>query len=129
MYSPANNFALDDFIKSIFEKIKLWSPKKKNVIQLNNEKVNETTTLPAYPNCDLEIWLRSCELEIITPIEGITSGSIPSWINGSLYRNGPGKQRYDNQYVKHLFDAAGLLHRLVYCYLFIKINLYNLYDF
>lgn len=64
----------------------------------------------AYPNCDLNIWLRTCHTEIITPLEGISTGAIPTWISGSLYRNGPGKQSYGHQTVNHLFDAAGLLH-------------------
>lgn len=39
-----------------------------------------------YPNCDVNVWLRSCEKEIIEPVEGSVSGDIPSWINGSLLR-------------------------------------------
>jgi carotenoid isomerooxygenase len=66
-----------------------------------------------YPNCDISIWLRSCGTETIEPIQGITFGSIPDWINGCLYRNGPGKQHYDRQSVNHLFDASGLLHKSV----------------
>ena len=63
-----------------------------------------------YPNCDLGIWLRTCDVEVNTPLEGDTSGHIPLWIDGALYRNGPGKQRYGKQSVNHLFDAAGLVH-------------------
>lgn len=63
-----------------------------------------------YPNCDLTIWLRTCEEEVITPLDGVTTGTIPVWINGTLYRNGPGKLHYQKQSVNHLFDAAGLLH-------------------
>lgn len=102
----------DRMIKSIFEKIQGWSSTKTNPQSEPVMKKTDGNTSPllAYPNCDLEIWLRSCEVETLTPIEGITTGSIPSWINGNLYRNGPGKQRYDHQDVKHLFDAAGLLH-------------------
>lgn len=39
-----------------------------------------------YPNCDVNVWLRSCEKEIIEPVEGSVSGEIPHWINGSLLR-------------------------------------------
>ena len=66
-----------------------------------------------YPNCDISIWLRNCGSETIEPIKGISFGSIPDWISGCLYRNGPGKQRYDRQSVNHLFDASGLLHKSV----------------
>jgi hypothetical protein len=98
-------------------------------------KTTSPPTSMAYPNCDLNIWLRSCEIEVINPLEGITTGAIPLWVNGnlisiflksystivltknalpligSLYRNGPGKQDYGRQRVNHLFDAAGLLHK------------------
>jgi hypothetical protein len=98
-------------------------------------KTTNPPTSMAYPNCDLNIWLRSCEIEVINPLEGITTGAIPLWVNGnlisiflksystivltknalpligSLYRNGPGKQDYGRQRVNHLFDAAGLLHK------------------
>lgn len=89
-----------------------------------------------YPNCDVNVWLRSCEKEIIEPVEGSVSGEIPSWINGSLLRyecstlhchdssieyfmcflshvgrNGPGSLKVGNSTYNHLFDAAALLHR------------------
>lgn len=64
-----------------------------------------------YPNCDVKVWLRSCEQEIINPIEGVVSGEIPSWINGSLLRNGPGSIKVGDMEYNHLFDAAALLHR------------------
>lgn len=77
---------------------------------------------PAYPNCDLSIWLRTCEKEVISPLQGITTGIIPSWLNGSLYRNGPGKQYYGRQTVNHLFDASGLLHLYVLFHVFLLIS-------
>jgi hypothetical protein len=64
-----------------------------------------------YPNCDVNVWLRSCEQEIIEPVEGVVSGEIPSWINGSLLRNGPGSIKVGDMTYNHLFDAAALLHR------------------
>jgi hypothetical protein len=64
-----------------------------------------------YPNCDVNVWLRSCEQEIIDPVEGVVSGEIPSWINGSLLRNGPGSIKVGDMTYNHLFDAAALLHR------------------
>ena len=93
--------------------------KKNSVLQVKEEREEEEeSTISAsggeelcYPNCDLNIWLRSCDAETIEPLQGVAFGCIPDWINGSLYRNGPGKQRYENQSVNHLFDASGLLHR------------------
>uniref|UniRef100_A0A1Y1L6P7 Carotenoid isomerooxygenase n=1 Tax=Photinus pyralis TaxID=7054 RepID=A0A1Y1L6P7_PHOPY len=64
-----------------------------------------------YPNCDATIWLRSCKKEIIKPIKGKASGTIPFWINGSLYRNGPGLLEIGDCRVGHLFDGLGLLHK------------------
>lgn len=64
-----------------------------------------------YPNCDVNVWLRSCEKEIIEPINGILSGSIPSWINGCLLRNGPGSIKVGSMTFNHLFDSSALLHR------------------
>jgi carotenoid cleavage dioxygenase-like enzyme len=60
---------------------------------------------------DVKVWLRSCDHEITEPVEGIVSGEIPTWINGSLLRNGPGKLGFGGNSFKHLFDAAALLHR------------------
>lgn len=64
-----------------------------------------------YPNCDVNVWLRSRKNEIVEPMEGELSGSIPSWINGSLLRNGPGSIELGNIKFNHLFDSAALLHR------------------
>lgn len=64
-----------------------------------------------YPNCDINVWLRSCEHEIVEPIEGVLIGEIPKWINGSLLRNGPGSIKVGEMTYNHLFDSAALLHR------------------
>lgn len=64
-----------------------------------------------YPNCDAYVWLRSCEREIIEPINGKVTGVIPKWIKGSLLRNGPGNLKVGNMKFKHLFDSSALLHR------------------
>lgn len=55
--------------------------------------------------------LRTCEKEIIDPIYGTVSGEIPTWIKGSLLRNGPGKIKFGNTIVNHAFDSAALMHR------------------
>ncbi|XP_020817818.1 carotenoid isomerooxygenase [Drosophila serrata] len=64
-----------------------------------------------YPNCSSDVWLRSCEREIVDPIEGHVSGHIPSWITGSLLRNGPGSWKVGDMTFGHLFDCSALLHR------------------
>ncbi|XP_053676570.1 carotenoid isomerooxygenase [Anopheles nili] len=64
-----------------------------------------------YPNCDVNVWLRSCEHEIVEPIEGIVQGTVPEWLNGSLLRNGPGSLKVGDMMFNHLFDSSALLHR------------------
>ena len=73
--------------------------------------VTSTQKENCYPNCDVEVWLRSCEQEIIEPVEGVVTGEIPAWINGGLLRNGPGSIKVGDMTFNHLFDAAALLHR------------------
>ncbi|XP_065336066.1 carotenoid isomerooxygenase [Cloeon dipterum] len=65
-----------------------------------------------YPNCDVSVWLRSCENEVPEPIEGILTGNLPVWLRGCLLRNGPGsfKAGGDERF-KHLFDSSALIHR------------------
>lgn len=70
---------------------------------------NEQSKL--YPNCDVSVWLRSCEEEITEPIVGKIHGEIPKWLNGSLLRNGPGSIKVNKMQFEHLFDSAGLLHK------------------
>ena len=41
----------------------------------------------------------------------VLSGEIPSWIDGSLFRNGPGKYELGDQQVEHLFDGLSVVHR------------------
>ncbi|XP_026315488.1 carotenoid isomerooxygenase-like isoform X2 [Hyposmocoma kahamanoa] len=64
-----------------------------------------------YPNCDPDVWLRSCELEVEKPIEGEITGEMPSWLRGTLLRNGPGSLKVGSTRFEHLFDSASLLHR------------------
>lgn len=123
----------DAIMKSICAKLHFWSItdwQKNSSFKINRIATKESTISPAYsieakqasegqtcgqpllayPNCDLAIWLRTCEKEVVEPLDGVTSGIIPPWIRGSLFRNGPGKQKYGRQTVNHLFDASGLLH-------------------
>ena len=39
-----------------------------------------------------------------------TSGTIPDWLSGDLYRNSPGLFDLKKQSVNHWFDGMGLLH-------------------
>ena len=91
-------------MKSIFAKLHFWSITewkgksvpirennpciKKESSEFENVPISKTTHEDslAYPNCDLGIWLRTCETEVITPMEGVATGVIPSWINGRLFQ-------------------------------------------
>lgn len=45
------------------------------------------------------------------PISTEVQGTIPSWINGKLLRNGPGKFEFGNTHYNHWFDGMAMLHQ------------------
>lgn len=45
------------------------------------------------------------------PITTLIKGQIPSWINGSFLRNGPGKFEFGESKFTHWFDGMALMHR------------------
>ncbi|XP_078034061.1 neither inactivation nor afterpotential B isoform X1 [Augochlora pura] len=63
------------------------------------------------PNCDSSVWMRSCEKEVTDPLAGEVTGAIPSWLKGTLLRNGPGSLKVGEYSFNHLFDSSALLHR------------------
>ncbi|KAJ8679360.1 hypothetical protein QAD02_015147 [Eretmocerus hayati] len=73
--------------------------------------VNESQPIDYYPNVDSTVWMRSCEQEIIEPINGKLLGQIPDWLTGSLLRNGPGSLKVGEYRFDHLFDSSAFLHR------------------
>ncbi|XP_020501854.2 carotenoid-cleaving dioxygenase, mitochondrial [Labrus bergylta] len=54
--------------------------------------------------------VRSVE-ETPEPIATEVHGTIPSWINGNLLRNGPGKFEFGNTHFNHWFDGMAMLHK------------------
>uniref|UniRef100_A0A3Q3X8D9 Carotenoid-cleaving dioxygenase, mitochondrial n=1 Tax=Mola mola TaxID=94237 RepID=A0A3Q3X8D9_MOLML len=54
--------------------------------------------------------VRSVE-ETPEPISTDVHGTIPSWINGSLLRNGPGKFEFGNTHYNHWFDGMAMMHQ------------------
>ncbi|XP_039306523.1 carotenoid isomerooxygenase isoform X2 [Solenopsis invicta] len=63
-------------------------------------------------NCDISVWTRSCEKEVIEPIRSTeVIGTIPKWLKGTLLRNGPGNLKVGKYRYQHLFDSSALLHR------------------
>ena len=45
------------------------------------------------------------------PISAEVRGSLPSWLTGTLIRNGPGRFECGDTSFNHWFDGQGLLHR------------------
>ncbi|KAG8569260.1 hypothetical protein GDO81_014324 [Engystomops pustulosus] len=45
------------------------------------------------------------------PISTRITGTIPGWITGSLFRNGPGRFEFGNDKFNHWFDGMALMHQ------------------
>lgn len=61
-----------------------WSPlpprKKLDFTQKNQARTSKNANeKPYYPNCEFQIWLRSCEEEILEPIQGEFRGKTSSY--------------------------------------------------
>uniref|UniRef100_I3JD70 Carotenoid-cleaving dioxygenase, mitochondrial n=1 Tax=Oreochromis niloticus TaxID=8128 RepID=I3JD70_ORENI len=54
--------------------------------------------------------VRSVE-ETPEPVATKVEGTIPSWINGRLLRNGPGKFEFGKTHYNHWFDGMAMLHQ------------------
>lgn len=50
----------------------------------------------------------------ITKKEFNVLGEIPNWLNGNLYRMGPGKFKYGETQVNHIFDGPGMVHHFTF---------------
>ncbi len=54
-------------------------------------------------------------LEKEAEIERLTvSGQLPSWLSGTLVRNGPAKFEVGAQSFRHWFDGLSMLHRFTF---------------
>ena len=65
------------------------------------------------------------------PISAEIRGNLPSWLTGTLIRNGPGRFECGDTSFNHWFDGQGLLHRfhikdgnVTYCNKFIRSQSY-----
>lgn len=85
--------------------------KQRKCVTNRKFEMTENKHTKLYPNFDGSIMMRSCEQEITTPIVGMTRGTIPEWLNGSLLRNGPGKLKVNGMKLQHMFDSMALLHK------------------
>ncbi|XP_011701871.1 PREDICTED: carotenoid isomerooxygenase isoform X2 [Wasmannia auropunctata] len=81
----------------------------------HDENENDTSTDAAgnyYANCNTSVWMRSCEKEVIEPLQATEiTGTVPKWLKGVLLRNGPGNLKVGKYRYQHLFDSSALLHR------------------
>ncbi|XP_053379605.1 carotenoid-cleaving dioxygenase, mitochondrial-like isoform X2 [Mercenaria mercenaria] len=54
---------------------------------------------------------KTIENEVEDPLQGSVKGTIPLWVNGSLYRNGPGMYEVGEHKFNHWFDGMAMLQR------------------
>ncbi|KAM8898114.1 carotenoid-cleaving dioxygenase, mitochondrial-like [Spinachia spinachia] len=77
---------------------------------VDNGKATEFITSALKGLETIEPLVRSVE-ETPEPISTNVQGTIPSWINGKLLRNGPGKFEFGNTHYNHWFDGMAMLHQ------------------
>lgn len=56
-------------------------------------------------------WDRNCDVEQLSPLDASVSGSVPSWLTGSVITNGPGKMKYGEHEFNHAFDGSAILQK------------------
>jgi carotenoid cleavage dioxygenase-like enzyme len=59
-------------------------------------------------------YITQFEKDSSEPVECTLSGSFPKWLNGSLYRNGPGRYVFGPDTAKHLFDGLATIHKYTF---------------
>lgn len=67
---------------------------------MNTSKKTSTNRQVAYQTLDEEMELRNLDVQ----------GEIPTWLDGSLFRNGPAKFETANEELNHWFDGYAMLH-------------------
>ncbi|GAA6232967.1 beta,beta-carotene 9',10'-oxygenase-like isoform X2 [Lates japonicus] len=77
---------------------------------VDNGNVNKCLKTPLSGLETIAPLVRSVE-ETPEPISTEVQGTIPSWINGNLLRNGPGKFEFGNTHYNHWFDGMAMLHQ------------------
>lgn len=56
--------------------------------------------------------LRSLEKSVRDPVRiKLTKGEVPKWLNGVMYRNGPGRYVFGDIHYNHLFDGQACVHK------------------
>lgn len=57
------------------------------------------------------VLFKSVKTERADPVETTIKGFVPTWLSGSLLRNGPGKFEVGEEKYKHWFDGLALMHK------------------
>ncbi|XP_076031464.1 carotenoid-cleaving dioxygenase, mitochondrial-like [Oratosquilla oratoria] len=57
------------------------------------------------------VWMRSTDKATTTPVKGTVEGEIPSWLEGNLFRDGPGVLNIGDTWYHHVFDGMAVLHK------------------
>ncbi|XP_063612171.1 beta,beta-carotene 15,15'-dioxygenase-like [Penaeus indicus] len=58
-----------------------------------------------------KVYVRSMDQATTTPVKGEVDGEIPLWLEGNLFRNGPGVLNIGDTWYNHLFDGMAVLHK------------------
>ncbi|CAL4145028.1 unnamed protein product [Meganyctiphanes norvegica] len=58
-----------------------------------------------------KVFLRTTDKATNVPAKGIVQGEIPSWVEGNLYRDGPGVFNIGDTWYKHFFDGMAVIHK------------------
>ena len=78
-YLHAFNNNTKYYFKVEIEKSSKPSSRRNSLPKDNQTAATGVATDNLYPNCDVNVWLRSCEEEIVDPIEGVVSGNYLSF--------------------------------------------------
>uniref|UniRef100_A0A3B4Z9M5 Beta,beta-carotene 9',10'-oxygenase-like n=1 Tax=Stegastes partitus TaxID=144197 RepID=A0A3B4Z9M5_9TELE len=91
------------------------------VSRLKKENSIASSRKPIYTRCPQARGLESVAPLVSTaeetsdPIPTTIKGTIPTWINGSFLRNGPGKFEFGEDRYTHWFDGMAMMHRFHIC--------------
>jgi carotenoid isomerooxygenase len=55
--------------------------------------------------------IRSIFINQDQPIECKITGIVPEWLNGTLFRNGPGRFRFGEKVYNHFFDGMATINK------------------
>ncbi|XP_077571311.1 beta-carotene 15, 15-dioxygenase 2, like [Stigmatopora nigra] len=77
----------------------------------NPQPISSRQRCPTAKGLESVAPLVSSVAENTHPIATTIKGTIPTWINGSFLRNGPGKFEFGQDKYTHWFDGMALMHR------------------